>query len=381
MKQVAFYLIAHQPRRLRLPAPDLAGLSLAEMVDAVHDDAMNRHYLERVAELCYRPVLAMLRESGWKASLAVTDTLLWQARRWAPDVARAFTHLPESVERVGVSPQHGFLFRLDPNRFSRAMRRYRGQVTDTTEMWLSEDVATALHQAGCLAALADRSPHLGLAEGAPLTASLAGLPVILRHRTLSDDVGYRFSDRSAPGWPLTADGFAARLKEAPEACGLIGWDLETFGEHYHADTGILDFLSNLPRALEQAGVQTVPVSALARLGPPLPAFGACTWAGTGTPDVFFSTPVQRQVWALLEEIWQLAKGAPAKAAALWFTQSDIFHMLYWAAERGPLADVSSYFTPEPWRQAGPAAFASEVVRVYSKVRAWFLESEGGQRRD
>ncbi len=373
MNQVAFYLIAHQPRRLRLPALPLAGLSLTEMVNAVHDDAMNRHYLERISELCYRPVLAMLQESGWPASVAVTDTLLWQARKWAPDVAHAFTHLPPTIDRVGVSPRHGFLFCLDLPRYRRAMRRFRGQVTDTTEMWLSQAVAEALSRAGCLAVLADRSPHLGVRPDGPLIRSLAGLPVILRHRQLSDDVGYRFSDRTAPGWPMTADRFARRLRQAPQSSGLVGWDMETFGEHHHRDTGILDFLASLPAALERAGVQTVRASALAQLGPPLSVDGAATWAGTGTPDIFFSSSAQRQVWTFLEQIWQLAQGRNAKEAALWFTQSDIFHMLYWADAAGPLAEVSSYFTPEPWRRAGPAAFTAEVVAVFRQVRDWFLQ--------
>lgn len=383
MNQVAFYLIAHQPRRLRLPVPPLTALSLTEMVNAVHDDAMNRYYLERVAEVCYRPVLTMLRESGWAASVAVTDTLLWQARKWAPDVAQAFTHLPRTVDRVGVSPRHGFLFLLDLARYSQAMRRYSGQVTDTTEMWLSEALARALGRSGCLAMMGDRSPHLGLSADAPLIRSLAGLPVILRHRELSDDVGYRFSDRLAPGWPLTADRFAQRLRQAPGVSGLVGWDMETFGEHHHPDTGIFDFLANLPRALERAGVQTVPASALAQVGPPLASSGASTWAGTGTSAIFFSSPVQQEVWALLEQIWQLAKGRDAKEAALWFTQSDVFHMLYWADATGPLAEVSSYFTPESWRQAGPAAFAAEVVSLYRQVRDWFaqLRQKSASRTD
>ena len=35
-----------------------------------------------------------------------------------------------------------------------------------------------------------------------------GLPVLLRNYRLSDDVGYRFSNRDWEGWPLRADQFA-----------------------------------------------------------------------------------------------------------------------------------------------------------------------------
>ncbi len=382
MKQVAFYLLAHQPRRLRLPTPDLTGLPVGAMLEAAHDDAMNRRYLEQAAERAYRPVLAMLRESGWPASVAVTDNLLWQARRWAPDLAPQFSQLPATVERVGTAPRHGFLFLLDPAAFRRAMRRERGRVTDTTEMWLSGEVAQALRRAGCLAALADQSPELGVPEGQPLVRSLVGLPILLRHRRLSDDVGYRFSDRNWTGWPLTADGFARRLREAPGEVGLVGWDMETFGEHHQQDGRILEFLYRLPLALERAGVETVGASAIIRPGPELSLDGPVTWAGTGNTAVFFGNRAQKAVWQLLEAIWSLAASPRLKDAALWFSQSDAFHMLHWTEATGSLADVSAYFTPEPWRQDGGAAFSAQVVAAYTAVRDWFRTetAEGGPSR-
>ncbi len=382
MKQVAFYLLAHQPRRLRLPTPDLTGLPVGAMLEAAHDDAMNRRYLEQAAERAYRPVLAMLEESHWPASVAVTDNLLWQARRWAPDLARQFGRLPAAVERVGTAPRHGFLFLLDQAAFRRAMRRERGRVTDTTEMWLSGEVAQALRQAGCLAVLADQSPELGVPEGQPLVRSLVGLPVLLRHRRLSDDVGYRFSDRSWAGWPLTADGFAQRLREAPGKAGLVGWDMETFGEHHQQDGRILEFLYRLPLALERVGVETVGASALIRPGPELSLDRPVTWAGTGNTAVFFGNRAQKAVWQLLEAIWSLAASPRLKDAALWFSQSDAFHMLHWTEATGSLADVSAYFTPEPWRQDGGAAFSAQVVAAYTAVRDWFRTetAEGGPSR-
>ena len=75
-----------------------------------------------------------------------------------------------------------------------------------------------------------------------------------RHLDLSDDVGYRFSNRSWDGWPLTADRYADWLREAWGDFVFVGWDFETFGEHHRADSGIFEFLDHLPDELARRGV-------------------------------------------------------------------------------------------------------------------------------
>jgi len=70
--------------------------------------------------------------------------------------------------------------------------------------------------------------------------------IFCRHFQLSDDVGYRFSNKSWPGWPLTADAYASWIGEATGDMVFIGWDYETFGEHHDLNTGIFDFMRHLP---------------------------------------------------------------------------------------------------------------------------------------
>ena len=76
--------------------------------------------------------------------------------------------------------------------------------------------------------------------------SPGGLPVLLRNYRLSDDIGYRFSNTSWDGYPLTAEKFTGWLAGNTDPVVLLALDYEALGEHIWADTGIFDFLAALP---------------------------------------------------------------------------------------------------------------------------------------
>lgn len=374
MKRVAFYLIAHQPRRLRLPAIPLRGLSPEEADQALWDDALNRTYLLRAADRSYRKTLSFLQTGELPVGLGVTDALTWQLERWAPDLLSLLDALPPSVERIGTSPRHGFLFLLDLPLFRDAMAKKGFPTADTTEMWTSPGTLRALKEAGVRTTLGDTPPHLGLPRPSPLVRSTeAGVRLLLRHRHLSDDVGYRFSDRSSPIWPLTAESYARRIREAPEEEGLIAWDFETFGEHHRTETGIFDFLRALPKALAREGIEVFLPGELPGEGTPLPVTEAWTWAGTGDPDFFFGNAPQRQLFRLLQDAWGVAALSHQEEWALWLTQSDTFHVLQWYRSRGPLAGVSAYFTPDPWWELGAEGIRAGILQAYKNALSWLIE--------
>jgi alpha-amylase len=72
------------------------------------------------------------------------------------------------------------------------------------------------------------------------------LKVLLRNYELSDDVGFRFSARLWPGYPLTAEKYAYWMSHAQGDLVNLFMDYETFGEHHWTETGIFDFLKHLP---------------------------------------------------------------------------------------------------------------------------------------
>lgn len=394
----AIYLIAHQPRRLRLPSRPVApGTSTAGVEHALFDDEMNRSYFARVLEKCYEPTTALLERlagRGTPINLGMSGSLRWQAERWAPDWLAGWDRLGQmdAVETVAVDPHHGFLFATDLPAFVRSMRREaqaiaartgrRPRVSDSTELWHSPALAAGLADAGFTAQVADGRPGL---LGWRLPTHLyrmpdpPGLYLVPRHVGLSDDVGYRYSDRTWESWPLQASQYARWIREAEGSFVFLAWDFETFGEHHWAETGIFRFLEELPEALDKAGVS------LCRLGDLVEESSAAayelpivpdsvTWAGTGSPDFFFGNAPQRQIFRLMQEAYALAqrRGPAALDVAQWLLQSDHLHLLHWYGRSGPEAEVSAYFTPQEWWPLGGEGIVREMTEVYRQFVNWGL---------
>ena len=77
------------------------------------------------------------------------------------------------------------------------------------------------------------------------------IKVLLKNYRLSDDIAFRFSERSWSGWPLDAKKFAKWVL-AHHGNGQtvnLFMDYETFGEHQWEDTGIFEFLKSMPGEL------------------------------------------------------------------------------------------------------------------------------------
>ncbi len=74
------------------------------------------------------------------------------------------------------------------------------------------------------------------------------LKILLKNFTLSDDIAFRFSNKGWHEYPLTTEKFVGwlnKLDKKEETVNLF-MDYETFGEHQWAETGIFEFLKNLP---------------------------------------------------------------------------------------------------------------------------------------
>ena len=404
--RAAIYLMAHQPRRLRLPAvPVPPGASAAGLEAALLDDEMNRRYFDRVLEKCYEPtveLLGRLATDGMAVNLGMSGSLRVQAQRWAPDWLARWDALLQldTVEPVALDPYHGFLFYMDLPAFTRGMRRAadqlatetgrRPRVADTTEMWHSPALAAALSDAGYKAEVVDGRPGL-MDWRRPTylyrTGPQNSLYVVPRHVDLSDDVGYRYSDKSWRDWPLKPERYANWIRQAEGSFVFLAWDFETFGEHHWADTGIFEFLERLPEALARAGVTLYRlgdlVEELAGTAHDLPVpTDAVTWAGQGTPDFFLGNEPQRRLFRLMHEVYALARrhGGAALDVAQWLLQSDHLHLLHWYGASGAEAEVSAYFTPQEWWRLGNEGIAREMAEVYRHYLEWVLAAGTGRSR-
>jgi len=417
---LAIYTVVHQPRRLKLPAqPIPRGASTEDITRCLFDESMNERYFRKVAKYCYYPATRMfldLVRQGMKLSIGFSLSFLRQAQSWDTTLLELFRELvaEDNVELIGVEPYHSFLFLLDLPAFISRMQEMvqemvslfgkRPVVTDTTEMCMSATIYNALDAAGFRGALMDGRPWvMGWRESTHLyrygddgpyvqpigdrkaaRAALYGKrsarkeeyehpPYLLaRHLELSDDVGYRFSNRSWSGFPLYADSYAHWIGRTWGDMLLLGWDYETFGEHHRQDSGIFEFMRALPGELGRSGVTTHTVSELIDRHSahahhlPLPIYPS-TWAGSGGMEFFLGNEAQKVILQLMGHVYGMAKlteNPELMDLALWLAQSDNLHLIQWYGRSGPEAEVSAYFTPSEWWALGSNGVIYEQQQVY-----------------
>jgi alpha-amylase len=393
-RDLVVYMVAHQPRRLRLPAAPLPAGASADVIEGLlFDDDMNERYFRKVASSCYRPALGRfegLLDGGLKLAMGFSMSFLDQALRWDPDLLDGFRRLVRHphVELVAVEPAHSFIMLWDADQFVVRMRTaadrldemfgVRPRAADTSELMMSDVIYHALALAGYDIGFIDGRAWV-LQDRPPTNVFHSGqaLKLLARHYSLSDDVGYRFSNRSWEFWPLMADRYAAWLAANPGDVVVLGWDFETFGEHHGAETGIFEFIEALPAAVKREGMTfRTPAEAVARHGRhatllPLPAFPA-TWAGSGGMEFFLGNPVQQAILHLMMQAYNKARlcgDTALRDLALILAQSDNLHLVQWYGRSGDEAAVSAYFTPREWWALGPERIVWEMQQVYKNFVA------------
>jgi alpha-amylase len=389
-ENLVVYTVVHQPRRLKLPAQIIPPKTSPEtMHDLVFDEPMNRRYFDKVATFSYIPAGKMFRDlakRGWKMSIGFSNSFLLQAEAWAPKVLDSFRQLCASpnVEVVCVEPFHSWLLYMDIIAFKEAMVQARQRletlfqkpvtVTDTTEMFMSNDVYFALQQCGFKGAFMEGRPwQMGWRDPTHVYHyPLQRLALLCRHHELSDDVGYRFSNSSWSEFPLPAARYAGWIRETWGDVVTLGWDFETFGEHHHANTGIFTFMPALAAELKSRKVRMLlPSEAIDELGDrgfevPINEYGT-TWAGDGGMEFFLGNSAQQGVFRLMHHAYSKARltGDPRFVEmAKWLLQSDNLHLIQWFTRWGPEAEVSAYFTPDEWWELGALGILREQQRVY-----------------
>ena len=389
------YTVIHQPRRLKLPAREIpSGASPGVIASLLFDEAMNKRYLEQVSRKCYYPAtreFIKLADGGFKLCLGMSLSFVRQLQEWDPKLLALMQELAAhpNVELIGVEPYHGFLYYLDMPEFCRRMDWMRDElerifgkrpvVTDTTEMCMSNDLYYALKQGGWQGVVMDgREDVLQGRLPTQLYRYHHGPRLFCRHLGLSDDVGFRYSNRGWECWPLQVSEYARWIAETGGDFVFVAWDYETFGEHHQEASGIFEFMRRLPGELSGKGVATATLSEVRRRYAegaehlPLPET-AVTWAGSGSIDFFLGNSAQQEVFRLMHHAYHKAQltGDPALVElAIWLSQSDILHMIQWFGKTGPEAEVSISFTPREWWKLGQTGIIHEIQNVYRQfIRA------------
>lgn len=267
MRSICLYFQVHQPFRLRTYRFFDIGRD-----HYYYDDYLNRSITQRVARRSYLPanqiILDLIKEYGsaFKVAYSITGLALEQFEKYAPEVIESFQKLARtgSVEFLTETYAHSLASLRSKEEFFRQVKEHsdkiktlfgqRPRVFRNTELIYSDRVGELVAEMGYELMLSEGPRHI-LGWKSPnfmyCNAVNPRLKLLLKNFRLSDDIAFRFSLQSWNEWPLTAEKFASWIQafNPREEVVNIFLDYETFGEHQWADSGIFDFLRNLPRTV------------------------------------------------------------------------------------------------------------------------------------
>jgi alpha-amylase len=263
-KAICFYFQVHQPFRLKR----------YRFFDIGHDhyyydDYSNESIMRKVAEKCYIPAnntildLINKHKGKFKVTFCLSGLAISQFRLYAPEVLESFKKLAETgmVEFLAETNSHSLVSLKSRSEFERQVTKHKQMLKQylgveptsfrNTELIYSDEIGSWIADMGFKAMLTEGAKHvLGWKSPNYLYCNAINprLKVLLRNFVLSDDIAFRFSNRSWSAWPLTAEKYASWINKLTPNSELLNifMDYETFGEHNWKETGIFDFLYHLP---------------------------------------------------------------------------------------------------------------------------------------
>jgi alpha-amylase len=368
MASVCFYFQLHQPMRLR-------HYTVFDNNKHYFDDHKNAAICRKVANKCYLPtnrlLLDLIRrfEGRFKITYSLTGVLLEQFKSYSPEVLSTFDALAETgcVEFLAETYYHSLSFLYSRDEFLEQVDKHASTIESlfgqkprifrNTELIYDNNLAALVESTGRFdAILAEGADHILGFRNPNFVYRPKGcsrLKLLLKNYALSDDIAFRFSNRSWSQWPLTAKKFARWISDINGNGYVVNlfMDYETFGEHQWEDTGIFDFMRHLPeevlkhpdndfktpsevvQAYEAADTVDVP--------------HLISWADTERDlSAWLGNPMQSNA---LHELYRLEKkvkkAKDSKVISDWRKLQISDHFYYMCTKYFADGDVHKYFNP------------------------------------
>ncbi len=270
MKDICFYFQVHQPFRLKKYRVFDIGHS-----HEYFDGALNKKIMEKVAKKCYLPtnnlILQMINKTNgkFKVAYSITGTALEQFEKYMPSVLSSFVELSKTgcVEFLSETYYHSLSFLFSKEEFIEQVAKHKEKIKKlfgkepkvfrNTELIYYNELAHYVEKMGYQGILAEGADHI-LGWRSPnfvyKSKTTDNLKLLLKNYKLSDDIAFRFSNKGWKEWPLNAEKFASWVDNAEGKVINLFMDYETFGEHQWEDTGIFNFIKQLPSEMEKRGI-------------------------------------------------------------------------------------------------------------------------------
>ena len=271
MVTVCFYFQVHQPRRLRPYSIFDVGNN-----QNYFDDKKNEEICKKVANKCYIPANKLMLElikkhnGKFRISYSITGTALEQFEKYSPEVIDLFRELAKTgcVEFLSETYYHSLSFLYSKEEFREQIELHRKKIKELfnyepkvfrdTELIYNNELANYIEGMGYKGILAEGADHV-LGWRSPnflyTPTTCKSIKLLLKNYKLSDDIAFRFSNKSWAEYPLTADKFEKWVSAANGNGNTINlfMDYETFGEHQWEDTGIFEFMRHMPEHILRHG--------------------------------------------------------------------------------------------------------------------------------
>ncbi|MCX6663862.1 MAG: glycoside hydrolase family 57 protein [Euryarchaeota archaeon] len=266
MPSICLYFQVHQPMRLNRFTVFNIGAN-HDRSSEYFNHKLNQEIFEKVAKKCYLPTNKILLDlinkydGKFRVSFSLTGTFVEYCERYLPSVLDSFKDLfaTGAVDLLEETYFHSLSSLYDDlDEFEKQVQmhrqmikrifKYKPKIFRNTETIYDNRISRKIAELGYKGIITEgadkilgwRSPNFVYK---PVNANIK---VLMRNYKLSDDVGFRFSSRNWPEFPLTADKYANWMSNSFGDVINLFMDYETFGEHQWIETGIFEFLKHLP---------------------------------------------------------------------------------------------------------------------------------------
>ena len=373
MPAVCLYFQVHQPLRVKKYRIFDVGRDADYFNDDSETNLNNARILRKVAEKSYLPAsltfLELLKKHPeFKISFSFPGLALEQLEEHAPEVIEVFKKLVATgrVSVLGETYYHSLAFFYSPQEFERQVKLHEAKIKKlfgvkpkvfrNTELSYRNDVGVWADKKGYEGVVTEgwdhylgwRSPNfLYRPKGAKK------IKLLLKNYRLSDDMAFRFGEKSWKEYPLNAPKFAQWVNSINGNGHVVNlfMDYETFGEHQWADTGIFEFLRHLPgEILKHPDNNFVTVDEAVKKFPvsdDLDVPHILTWADTERDlSAWTGNEMQRSA---LDRIYALEpRMSNVKSKSLqesWRRLQTSDHFYYMCTKWFADGDVNAYFNP------------------------------------
>lgn len=372
MASVVFYFQVHQPYRVK--PYNLFDIGHNSDYFLEHSQGeYNQEILAKVSQKCYLPTNTILLEllnqhPELQLTFSLTGTVIDQLKRYQPQVLDSFKALVATgqVELLAETYYHSLAALYSKEEFSEQVTAHMdviGQefgVTPTsfrnTELIYNNAIASLAESMGFKSILAEgsesvlgwRSPNFVYQP--KLSKNIV---LLLKNYKLSDDIAFRFSNKSWSEYPLTAQKYTQWLLENSQNSQVVNlfMDYETFGEHHWSDTGIHHFLMELPKEiLKSQRLEFKTVTQASQTYTPqddLDIPQITSWADSEKDiSAWLENPLQQ---AAAESVYKLREAVLNKQNSelteLWKKLTTSDHLYYMSTKENADGQVHNYFSP------------------------------------